>query len=181
MTRALPRPLRAPRQSRTAASPANSARAVASQPGSIWTKQPWPLGCGHGHPVPAVAGRHTDLRLHHGLSPAGNGQAPAGAGRLTPPPSPRRTLHSRAPEHDRAQATCRLPMRNDLPFAPPPPFQAARIWAKADMLATLAYGRLDLMRSQRRADGKRQYLRIRIQPAELAKVEACIRVALGLR
>lgn len=69
----------------------------------------------------------------------------------------------------------------DLPFAPPPPFQAARVWAKADMLATVAYGRLDLMRSQRQANGKRQYLRIRIQPAELAKVEACIRVALGLR
>lgn len=69
----------------------------------------------------------------------------------------------------------------DLPFAPPAPFEAIQVWAKADMLATVGYARLDLMRSGRRADGKRQYLKIRLDPAELAKVEACIRVALGLR
>ena len=68
-----------------------------------------------------------------------------------------------------------------LPFAPPAPFQATDVWAKADMLATVSYARLDLMRSGRRSDGKREYLKVHIDSEELARVQACIRAALGLR
>jgi len=71
--------------------------------------------------------------------------------------------------------------RVTLPFAPPPPFQAVEVWAKADMLATVAFSRLDLMRSARKADGKRAYLKIRLGQQDFARVQDCVRAALGLR
>lgn len=71
--------------------------------------------------------------------------------------------------------------RVTLPFAPPPPFQAVEVWAKADMLATVAFARLDLMRSARRANGKRAYLKIRLAEPDFTRVQDCVRTALGLR
>ena len=68
-----------------------------------------------------------------------------------------------------------------LPFAPPPPFQAIEVWAKADMLATVAFARLDLMRSARLADGRRAYLRIRLSDPDISRVQECVGIALGLR
>lgn len=68
-----------------------------------------------------------------------------------------------------------------LPFAPPPPFQATEVWAKADMLATVAFARLDLLRSARRADGRRAYLKIRLGDPDFSRVQDCVRIALGLR
>ena len=68
-----------------------------------------------------------------------------------------------------------------LPFAPPPPFQATEVWAKADMLATVAFARLDLMRSARLAGGRRAYLKIRLGDPDLSRVQECVRIALGLR
>lgn len=67
-----------------------------------------------------------------------------------------------------------------LPFAPPPPFEAQAVWAKADMLATVALARLDLFRSPRDEGGRRRYLTMRIDAAELARVRACLVHALGL-
>lgn len=68
-----------------------------------------------------------------------------------------------------------------LPFAPPPPFQAIKVWAKADMLATVAFGRLDLMRSARKANGKRAWLKIRLSEQDFTRVQDCVRAALGFR
>ncbi|MEI9965567.1 MAG: type II toxin-antitoxin system PemK/MazF family toxin [Caulobacteraceae bacterium] len=68
-----------------------------------------------------------------------------------------------------------------LPFAPPPPFDAVEVWAKADMLATVGYARLDLMRTGRDQTGKRKYLKMRISPVDLDRVRACVARALGLR
>ena len=68
-----------------------------------------------------------------------------------------------------------------LPLAPPPPFQAIEVWAKADMLVTVAFARLDLMRSARRTDGKRAYLKIRLGGPDFTRVQDCVRTALGLR
>lgn len=67
-----------------------------------------------------------------------------------------------------------------LPYAPPEPFSAVDCWAKADMLATVSYSRLNLFRDQRGPGGKRKYHRLKLDPVELEKVRTCIRVALGL-
>lgn len=71
---------------------------------------------------------------------------------------------------------CRL----DLPFAPPPPFAATEVWAKADMLATVSYERLDLFRLGRMSDGHRKYVKMKVDPNDLEAVRTCVRAALGL-
>lgn len=63
--------------------------------------------------------------------------------------------------------------------AMPAPFDAPTFWAKADMLATVGFHRLDLPRLPR-ADGKRQYLAIVLSDEDLERVKACVRHALGL-
>jgi uncharacterized protein YifN (PemK superfamily) len=62
----------------------------------------------------------------------------------------------------------------------PAPFTALVMWAKADMLATVAFGRLDLFRTSRDASGRRRYLHPRLPPADIARIEAAICHALGL-
>lgn len=80
----------------------------------------------------------------------------------TPPPEP-------MPYH------CELIMASPLPA----PFDAARVWVKADMLATVGFHRLDLPRLPRQ-DGQRQYLTVVLQEDDLGRVMACVRNALGL-
>ena len=65
-------------------------------------------------------------------------------------------------------------------MVPPTPFEAREVWAKADMLATVGYARLDLFRSARQPDGKRAYLKLLVTPDQLRQVRACVRAALGL-
>jgi mRNA interferase MazF len=67
-----------------------------------------------------------------------------------------------------------------LPYPPPPPFSDIEAWAKADMLATVGFARLDLMRTGRDHTGKRKYLKMRLLPADLAAIRACMLNALGL-
>jgi uncharacterized protein YifN (PemK superfamily) len=71
---------------------------------------------------------------------------------------------------------CRL----TLPFAPPAPFDAVDVWAKADMLATVCYSRLDLFRTGRASGGQRRYLKMLISQDDLARVRACVIHSLGL-
>jgi len=71
---------------------------------------------------------------------------------------------------------CRLEFSNPLP----PPFEAAVWWAKADMLATVAFRRLDLFRTARDQTGKRKYLQPKVSAADLARVRGCILAALGV-
>lgn len=67
-----------------------------------------------------------------------------------------------------------------LPFVPPHPFTATEVWAKADMLATVGFGRLDQFRTPRPRKGQRTYLKMRISTDDLERIRACVRVALGL-
>lgn len=67
-----------------------------------------------------------------------------------------------------------------LPSSPPRPFSRTDLWAKADMLATVAFHRLDLFRMGRDAAGRRQYVRIRVVDDDLARVQICVAHALGL-
>jgi mRNA interferase MazF len=62
----------------------------------------------------------------------------------------------------------------------PAPFTALVMWAKADMLATVGFGRLDLFRTSRDAGGRRRYLHPRLPPDDIARIEVAICHALGL-
>lgn len=67
-----------------------------------------------------------------------------------------------------------------LPYSPPPPFERVDVWAKADMVVTVAYERLDLFRLGRMRDGRRRYLKMRLHPNDLEAVRSSVRAALGL-
>lgn len=61
-----------------------------------------------------------------------------------------------------------------------PGFPAREAWVKADMLATVAFERLDLFRTGRDQYGKRKYLHPRLSDDDLSRVRDCIRAALGI-
>src|SRR5207248_7318416 len=64
---------------------------------------------------------------------------------------------------------CRL----ELAIGLPPPFDGERLcWAKADMVATVGFGRLDLFRTGRDVTRRRQYLHPRLSAADLQRVRA---------
>lgn len=67
-----------------------------------------------------------------------------------------------------------------LPIAPPAPWSERQVWAKADMLATVAFERLDLFRTARQPYGRRQDVQVRVTADDLAAVRACVAHALGL-
>jgi mRNA interferase MazF len=71
---------------------------------------------------------------------------------------------------------CRLELAVPLPA----PFTMTICWAKADMLATVAFSRLDLFRTDRDQTGKRKYLHPKILPEDLARIRACVLCALGM-
>lgn len=62
----------------------------------------------------------------------------------------------------------------------PAPFDSPTMWVKADMLATVAFHRLDLVRDVRGADGKRKYLTQKIIGEQLRCVYRCVLSAIGL-
>lgn len=61
----------------------------------------------------------------------------------------------------------------------PDPFTAMTVWAKADMMATVSFDRLDLFRTARDASGKRSYLKPALSAEDLQRVRACILHAVG--
>ena len=63
---------------------------------------------------------------------------------------------------------------------PLPKFPATEMWVKADMIATVAFARLDLFRTDRDQYGKRKYLQPRISEDDFRRVLECVKVALGL-
>jgi uncharacterized protein YifN (PemK superfamily) len=72
---------------------------------------------------------------------------------------------------------CRIELERPLP----PPFAASVFWAKADMLATVGFYRLDLIRTERdRASGRRRYLQPKVSAVDLRKIYRCVLYALGL-
>jgi len=68
----------------------------------------------------------------------------------------------------------------DLAAPLPAPFNAGTVWAKADMLATVAFWRLDLFRTKRDVDGKRQYLKPALTAEDIQRVRICVLHALGM-
>lgn len=71
-------------------------------------------------------------------------------------------------------------VRLELRQVPPEPFNFSVIWAKCDMLATVAFARLDLFRTGRDFEGKRKYLSLKIPPEYLHRVMAGVLNALGM-
>lgn len=62
----------------------------------------------------------------------------------------------------------------------PAPFDAPRMWAKCDMVATVSFERLDLFRGPRAPTGKRKYLSIRLTPADYERIKIGVLQGLGL-
>lgn len=71
---------------------------------------------------------------------------------------------------------CQIELERPLPE----PFDATVCWAKADMLATVGFGRLDLFRTARDFTGRRQYLHPRLSPPDLKRVRVAMLYGLGL-
>jgi mRNA interferase MazF len=69
-----------------------------------------------------------------------------------------------------------------LEFNPPlpEPFSSEVAWAKCDMLATVGFARLDMFRTARDQTGKRKYIKPKLGPADLARVQQGVLFALGL-
>ena len=63
----------------------------------------------------------------------------------------------------------------ELPFALPPPFVAKTQWIKGDMINTVSFDRLDLVRLGKDENGARRYLRTPIGHDLLAVVQRCVR------
>lgn len=66
--------------------------------------------------------------------------------------------------------------QNPLPDSPP----HTEVWAKCDMLAVVSIERLDMVRTARGADGKRQYLKIQIGQEQFDAIRRGVVSALGL-
>jgi mRNA interferase MazF len=62
----------------------------------------------------------------------------------------------------------------------PKPFDSPTMWVKADTIATVCFDRLNLPRTVRDPFGKRNYLKVRIEKAQLQTVHKCVLHALGL-
>ncbi len=63
----------------------------------------------------------------------------------------------------------------------PSPFDKAEWWAKADMLATVGFNRLDLFRTPRDpSTGERAFLHIRVSKGQLAAIRLAVLHALAI-
>lgn len=62
----------------------------------------------------------------------------------------------------------------------PEPFDSPVAWAKCDMVATVAYKRLDLFRTGRDHEGKRKYLTRKLPEEDFERVKAGILRGLGM-
>ncbi|WP_293810345.1 type II toxin-antitoxin system PemK/MazF family toxin [uncultured Bosea sp.] len=62
----------------------------------------------------------------------------------------------------------------------PAPFDSRTMWAKADMVSTVGFHRLDLFREGRGPDGRRKYLARKIEDAQLRSIHRAMLHGLGL-
>ncbi|WP_116969217.1 type II toxin-antitoxin system PemK/MazF family toxin [Blastomonas sp. UPD001] len=84
---------------------------------------------------------------------------------------------SGTPSDERNDYHCRLELERPLPA----PFDETVWWAKCDMLATVSLRRLDLFRTARDHEGKRQYLSdLRVSEEQFEVVRQAVRRALRL-
>ncbi|WP_189411606.1 hypothetical protein [Neogemmobacter tilapiae] len=57
----------------------------------------------------------------------------------------------------------------------PPPFDSQlEWWAKADLVTSVSYTRLDLFRSARLADGRRKYISPKISETQFSDIRAAV-------
>jgi mRNA interferase MazF len=83
---------------------------------------------------------------------------------------------STTPPHSAVAYQCRLEIHPALP----PPFSDSVCWAKADMLATVSFERIDLFRTERdSASGRRRYLHPKVTKEDLARIRECVMMAIG--
>lgn len=71
---------------------------------------------------------------------------------------------------------CKITLKEPMPK----PFHSPTMWVKGDMLATVAFSRLELLRGKRDKSGKRNYLTICLEPVQLKDVYGCVLHAIGL-
>ena len=62
----------------------------------------------------------------------------------------------------------------------PQPFDAESMWAKGDMVATVGFHRLDLLRTGRDSTGKRKYIEPKLSQEDMQKIYSCVLHAIGL-
>jgi uncharacterized protein YifN (PemK superfamily) len=62
----------------------------------------------------------------------------------------------------------------------PPPYNSPEQWVKADMLATVSFGRLSLPFSGKGVDGKRQYIKMVVHGHDFESIQKCMLNAIGL-
>jgi len=62
----------------------------------------------------------------------------------------------------------------------PEPWDAPEVWVKGDMVNTVGFHRLDLVRSGRDAFGNRAYRLTAIPKDDLKRIRACVLCSLGL-
>jgi mRNA interferase MazF len=85
-------------------------------------------------------------------------------------------LSGSPPLHD-VPYQCRIELLEPLP----PPFAERVWWAKADMLATVGFERLDLFRTARdRETGRRRYLHPKVSAEDFKRMQDCVLHALGI-
>lgn len=84
---------------------------------------------------------------------------------------------SQSPPRSGLRYQCKI----ELPFEAPKPYEGTFKFAKADMIATVAFRRLSMPYTGRDPiSGKRKYLKIILAATEFQKVRACILYGLGL-
>jgi uncharacterized protein YifN (PemK superfamily) len=67
-----------------------------------------------------------------------------------------------------------------LPFALPPPYDAETQWVKGDMVNTVSFDRLNLIRLGKDQFGARRYLLTPVGPALLDVVQKCMLAGVSL-
>lgn len=70
-------------------------------------------------------------------------------------------------------------VRLELPTPLPAPFEQSVWWAKCDLIASVAFKRLDLFRTARDQHGRRKYLQPRLSMDDFARVKAGVLWGLG--
>lgn len=62
----------------------------------------------------------------------------------------------------------------------PKPWGSDRFWVKADMVATVSFDRLELIKLGKDQEGKRKHLNIQIKTEDLQGIRTCVLHALGM-
>lgn len=83
---------------------------------------------------------------------------------------------SGTPPRSEVDYQCRIELEAPLPE----PFPQAVWWAKADMLSTVSFDRLDLFRTKRDPMGKRKYLQPKVSPAIMENIRQAVLFSLGM-